>query len=48
MNQLQNKSGDEYGYGYGYGYGDKAGYGYGHDDDQAPESTATVPLRKAA
>ena len=48
VNQLQNKSGDEYGYGYGYGYGDKAGYGYGHDDDQAPESTATVPLRKAA
>ncbi len=48
VNQLQSKSGDEYGYGYGYGYGDKAGYGYGHDDDQAHEDTATVPLRKAA
>lgn len=48
VNQLQNKPGDEYGYGYGYGYGDRAGYGYGHDDEHAQESTATVPLRKAA
>ncbi len=48
VNQLQNKPGDEYGYGYGYGYGDKAGYGYGHDDEHAQETTATIPLRKAA
>ncbi len=48
VNQLQNKSGDEYGYGYGYGYGDKAGYGYGHDDEHTDETTATIPLRKAA
>lgn len=48
VNQLQNKSGDEYGYGYGYGYGDKAGYGYGHDEEQAPETADTIPLRKAA
>ncbi len=57
VNQLQNKSGDEYGYGYGYGYGSKAGgYGYGHDNEQEPrheeqpsdESVDTVPLRKAA
>ena len=50
VNQLQPKSGDEYGYGYGYGYGDKAGYGYGHEHEEvlSDESLDTVPLRKAA